>query len=176
MRIGDGSSLRGFRLLRLGIALAALATGIACAPGVVADGPSPVPLATKEPTPDYIRPADSWIEVQLDRQSVLLHEGPEIIAELPASSGVEGHETPPGLYRVQVMEKGPIENVPGVWVSDILIFHWGLGIGIHSMPMDAQGKVLDSTLGQPSTGGCVRVGESARVFDFAEVGMHVWVH
>jgi hypothetical protein len=128
------------------------------------------------PTPAYIQPGDSWIEVDIGRQLVILHEGAAIIAEYPASSGIEGYETPPGLFRVQMKEKGPIENVPGVWVSDILIFHWGQGIGIHSMPTDAEGKVLDSTLGQPVTAGCVRVGESARVFEFGELGMRVWVH
>ena len=127
-------------------------------------------------TPEYIGPTDSWIEVDLGRQVVILHKGGEVIAELPASSGVEGHATPPGLYRVQMMEKGPDENVPGVFVSDILIFDLGKEIGIHSMPMDAAGQVLDATLGKPTTGGCVRVGESARVFEFAEMGMRIWIH
>ena len=132
--------------------------------------------ALSAPTPELIQPADSWIEVDLDRQMVILHKGAAILSEYPASSGVKGHDTPPGLYRVQMMEKGPDENVPGVFVSDILIFDLGKEIGIHSMPMDAQGHVLDSTLGKPSTGGCVRVGESASVFEFAEMGMRIWIH
>lgn len=172
----EGGVLRGLRLCGRRVALAALATGFACAPAAVLTATPPAPHATKEPTREYILPADSWIEVDLEGQQVLLHEGSDTIAAYPASSGVKDHETPPGLYRVQMMEKGPIENVPGVWVSDILIFHWGMGIGIHSMPMDAEGNVLDPALGQPSTGGCVRVGDSARVFDFAEIGMHVWIH
>jgi hypothetical protein len=94
---------------------------------------------------------------------------------MQARRGISLHSIRPGLFRVQMKEKEPIENVPGVWVSDILIFNWGKEIGIHSMPMDAGGKVLDATLGKPNTGGCVRVGESACVFDFAEVGMHVWI-
>jgi hypothetical protein len=114
--------------------------------------------------------------VDLSRQRVLLHEDGEIVAELAASSGLPEAPTPPGLYRVQMMEKGPTENVPGVWVSDILIFHLGTEIGIHSLPMDAQGNVLDATLGQPSTGGCVRVEHSDQVFDFATLGMRIWIH
>jgi lipoprotein-anchoring transpeptidase ErfK/SrfK len=148
----------------------------ACSPAVLSPAaPSAVAL-TYEPTPAYILPTDSWIEVDLGRQVVFLHEETTIIAEYAASSGIEGYETPPGLYRVQTKEKGPIENVPGVWVSDILIFDWGKGNGIHSMPTDAEGRVLDPTLGEPTTGGCVRVAQSARVFDFAEVGTRVWIH
>jgi len=154
----------------------ALVFASACSPAVLSPAVTSAIAPTAEPTPSYILPTDSWIEIDLGRQLVVLHDEAAIIAEYPASSGIEGYETPPGLYRVQMMEKGPIENVPGVWVSDILIFDWGKGNGIHSMPTDAEGKVLDPMLGQPVTAGCVRVGESARVFEFAELGMHVWVH
>jgi lipoprotein-anchoring transpeptidase ErfK/SrfK len=136
----------------------------------------PTAIPTAEEPPALIRPDDSWIEVELSRQMVVLHAGGEIVAEYPAASGVEGYETPPGLYRVQMMQKGPIENVPGVWVADILLFDFGKDIGLHSMPMDAEGNALDATLGQPASGGCVRIGESARVFEFAELGMRVWIH
>ena len=75
-----------------------------------------------------------------------------------------------------MMEKGPVENVPGVFVSDILIFDFGRGLGIHSRPMDAGGNLLDATLGRPGTAGCVRVAESASVYAFAWVGMQIWIH
>ncbi len=86
------------------------------------------------------------------------------------------YATPPDLYRVQSKEKGPIESVPGVFVSDIIMFDIRSGNGIRSRPMDANGNVLDATLGQPTSAGCVRVGESARVFEFAQTGMWVWIH
>ena len=74
------------------------------------------------------------------------------------------------------MIKGPIENVPGVFVSDILIYDFVAGAGIHSMPMDQEGNVLDSRLGEPVTAGCVRVGEAAAVFRFAKLFMRIWIH
>jgi lipoprotein-anchoring transpeptidase ErfK/SrfK len=86
------------------------------------------------------------------------------------------YATPPGVYRVQSKEKGPIESVAGVYVSDVIMFDIQNGNGIHSRPMDAKGKLLDATLGQPATAGCVRVGESASVFEFARLGMWVWIH
>jgi hypothetical protein len=172
----QGGNLQGLRPRAWLSGYLALLLGSACAPAALSPAAAPTVAPTYESTPSYILPTDSWIEVDLGRQLVVLHEAAAIIAEYPASSGVEGYETPTGLYRVQMMEKGPIENVPGVWVADILIFHWGKGIGIHSLPMDADGNVLDATLGLPGSGGCVRVGESARVFEFARLGMHVWVH
>jgi hypothetical protein len=42
--------------------------------------------------------------------------------------------------------------------------------------MDGDGNILDDTLGKPATAGCVRVGESAAVFDFAHLAMKVWAH
>jgi L,D-transpeptidase catalytic domain len=84
--------------------------------------------------------------------------------------------TLPGVYMVQQMIKGPTENVPGVFVSDILIYDFGRDVGIHSLPMDKGGKVLDPMLGAPASGGCVQVGEATAVFEFAQLGAKVWIH
>jgi L,D-transpeptidase catalytic domain len=129
--------------------------------------------------PTQISPSQAWIEVDLARQTVILHAGGSVIAEYPASTGVTSdpkYATPPGLYRVQSKDKGPVESVPGVYVSDVIMFDMLKGNGFHSMPMDADGNVLDPTLGKTATAGCVRVGESARVFEFAQIGMWVWIH
>ena len=39
-------------------------------------------------TPELIQPSDSWIEVDLGRQAVILHERGEVLAEYAASSGI----------------------------------------------------------------------------------------
>ena len=136
---------------------------------------TPIPIQP----PTQISSSASWIEVDLAKQTIILHERESVIAEYLASTGVTSdpkYATPPGLYRVQSKEKGPIESVPGVFVSDIIMFDIQNGNGIHSRPMDNEGKILDATLGQPATAGCVRVGESANVFEFARLGMWVWIH
>lgn len=74
------------------------------------------------------------------------------------------------------MEVGPLESAPGVYVSHVVLFDLGRGNAIHSRPMDAAGQVLDSTLGVPATAGCVRLAEADRVFEFADIGMRVWIH
>jgi len=129
--------------------------------------------------PTQISSSASWIEVDLAKQTVVLHAGDAVIAEYLASTGVTSdpkYATPPGLYRVQSKEQRPIESVPGVFVTDLIMFDIRNGNGIHSRPMDDKGKILEATLGQPATAGCVRVGESARVFEFAQLGMWVWIH
>ncbi len=142
-------------------------------------GPTAAPATTAPTLPPLIDPASSWIEVDLARQMVILHQGGVVLAEYPASTGVANdpqYATPPGLYQVQSKDKGPLESVPGVFVSDVVMFDLGKGNGFHSRPADAQGRILDETLGAPATAGCVRVGQSAALFEFAEVGMKIWIH
>jgi lipoprotein-anchoring transpeptidase ErfK/SrfK len=146
--------------------------------------PAPLPTASSAaPTvvvpPPPVASDQKWIEVDLARQVVRLRVGQEVVAAYPAATGVMTSTetaTQPGVYMVQQMIEGPIENVPGVFVSDILIYDWGQGAGIHSLPMDRDGRVLDPTLGTPASAGCVRVGESAAVFRFAQMGMKIWIH
>ena len=131
------------------------------------------------PAPSNLGPTERWIEVDLAAQIVRRREGNSIVAEHPASSGVAispETTTYPGVYQVQQKIEGPIENVPGVFVSNILIFDIAAGVGIHSLPMDKDGRILDSTLGKPTTAGCVRVAGSDAVFSFARLGTIVWVH
>ncbi len=131
------------------------------------------------PTPATIGPAERWIEVDLAAQQVRLHDGPRLVAEYSAATGVgttPETTTYPGLFEVCIMMRGPIESAPGVFVCDVVEFDLEHHNGFHSLPTDAAGKVLDPTLGQPVTAGCVRLAESATLFGFARVGMKVWVH
>lgn len=158
-----------------GVAFLSIVMLGACVPAT----PTPIPGTPTTASPARIDPASAWIEVDLARQVVLLHEAGQVIAELEASTGVTSdpkYATPPGLYRVQSMEQGPIQSIPDVYVSHVIMFDIGKGNGFHSRPMDAQGDLLDATLGQPGTAGCVRVGDSARLFAFARIGMWVWIH
>lgn len=165
-----------------GIAVLSLIFHAACASSAPATLPptqTAIPATPTVAVPSQIRAASSWIEVDLAKQTVILHDSGAVVAEYPASTGVTSdpkYATPPGLYRVQSKDKGPVESVPGVFVSDVVMFDIGKGNGFHSRPMDAQGNVLDETLGKQATAGCVRVGESARLFEFAQLGMWVWIH
>jgi lipoprotein-anchoring transpeptidase ErfK/SrfK len=122
--------------------------------------------------------AGRWIEVVLDEQMVYLREGDRVVAAIPASCGVGDRPettTYPGEYAVATMYRGPEQTAPGVYVRDVVIFDWEHGNGIHSLPMDAAGHVLDPTVGAPASAGCVRVADSSAVYDFAALGMTVLV-
>lgn len=152
--------------------------------------PTPQSIASPSPStqtttstalalPPNVRADEKWIEVDLGAQKVRLWEGSQIVAEYLAASGVATTPettTVPGEYRVQQMIPGPIENAPSVFVSDILIYDIAAGAGIHSMPMDKEGNILDIRMGEPVTAGCVRVREANAVFRFARLGMRIWIH
>ena len=183
--------LRGiFRLLTGLIAIFHLCVLFACSQPVqsVTPGSTPQPSATMvvaletEPvigTPDGIDPASRWIEVDLSRQKVFLHDSDRVIAEYLAATGVADppqFSTYQGIFQVQIMLKGPVESVSGVYVSNIVEFDLERGNAIHSLPMNKDGQILDNRLGRPVTAGCVRVAESEAIFEFARIGMKVWVH
>jgi lipoprotein-anchoring transpeptidase ErfK/SrfK len=129
--------------------------------------------------PTEIEASERWIEVDVPAQLVRLHDGNQVVGEYLAASGVNTSPettTYTGLFEVQQMMRGPVESVPGVYVTDVIIFDIVHGNGLHSRPMDKNRKILDETLGRPATAGCVRIGESAAIFDFARLGMKVWVH
>jgi lipoprotein-anchoring transpeptidase ErfK/SrfK len=136
----------------------------------VTQGPYPSPM---------VQESERWIEVDLQAQKVRLYEGIKMVNEYPAGTGVNQSPqttTYPGSFEVTSKYKGPVETAPGVYVTNVLEFDPDHGNGIHSLPVDKDGNILDKRLGQPVTAGCVRVGEATSVYDFATLGMTVWVH
>jgi hypothetical protein len=148
------------------------------APGALLPGDSPTP----EPDRALSGPGDTterWIEVSLREQVIRLHDSGKVAGEYLASTGVGGrpeYTTYPGLFDVRRVYRGPVETAPGVFVMNVLEFDMEHGNAIHSPPMDRDGRILDNRLGEPLTAGCVRVGESAIVYEFAALGMIVWIH
>jgi lipoprotein-anchoring transpeptidase ErfK/SrfK len=178
-------------LLALSLILGACSAGIetrstqgAPPTGMLQPAETLTTIASPSPQPDSalrfdIPPTGRWIEVSLHEQVVRLHEGDSIVAEYPAATGVNDspeHTTYPGIFEVQRKYRGPVETAPGVFVTDVLEFDIEHGNGFHSLPMDENGHVLDDRLGHPATAGCVRTAESAAIYDFALLGMKVWVH
>jgi lipoprotein-anchoring transpeptidase ErfK/SrfK len=139
---------------------------------------TPEPSGTSQLTKSQ-RLAVRWIEVLVDEQKVLFHDGDKIVGEYPVSTGVgtsPGTTTYPGDYRVRSMWRGPEETAPGIFVKDIVIFDWEHGNGFHSLPMDKDGNILDLTLGRPASAGCIRLANSDELYQFAETGMRVVIH
>jgi len=125
-------------------------------------------------------PAERWIEVSLSDQLVRLCEGSQIAREYQAATGAADRPettTFPGLFAVHNKNKGPVYlSQFDVYVTDWVGFDQEHANGFHSLPKDKIGRVLDDRLGQPVSHGCVRTAQSAAVYDFAVIGMKVWVH
>jgi len=162
----------------------------ACSPSATEPAPPAVPSETVSPaetaTPTPSRtptaaptPRGRWIEVDLSDQVVILHDGDVGSSVLSMSSGVGGSPqttTYVGRYTVGLMDPGPDETAPGVFVANIVLFDFEHMNGFHSQPMDADGTILDDTLGEPASAGCIRLADSRRLFDFARIGTPVIVH
>lgn len=187
--LGEGI-LRGVLILGLVLAISACGAGTFGSPiGGVTPETTPLsvgssaaahPTATRvAETPTGMGPDDRWIEVDLPAQMVRLHDGKRTVGEYVVATGLGDRpetRTCPGVFEIRVKMRGPVQSVPGVYVMDVVEFDLEHGNAFHSPPMDARGQVLDPRLGEPLTAGCVRVAESAAVFDFAAIGMKVWVH
>jgi hypothetical protein len=175
------SSKRFGRITPL-IVLAVMASLVlgACRTWPARGGPTRTPEASPSSELTHSqRLAGRWIEVLLDEQKVLLHDGDEIAGEYPVSTGVGTSPettTYPGEYRVRSMWRGPEETVPGVFVKDIVVFDWPHGNGFHSLPMDKDGNILDPTVGAPASAGCIRLANSEELYQFAEIGIRVVIH
>jgi hypothetical protein len=131
------------------------------------------------PTPNELLPHTRWIEVSLQEHILRLHDGEQIIAQYPVATGVgtsPEYTTYPGVFELNRMYRGPVETASGVFVTDVLEFDPAHGNGIHSLPKDKDGNILDERVGVSLTAGCIRVAEAATVFDFATLGMKIWVH
>ena len=124
--------------------------------------------------------AERWIEVSLSDQLVRLCEGSQITGEYLAATGAADRletTTFPGLFMVHNKNKGPVYlSQFDVYVTDWVGFDQEHANGFHSLPKDKIGRILDDRLGQPVSHGCVRTAQSAAVYDFAAIGMKVWVH
>ena len=137
------------------------------------------PLSTPKPSVVIASPtsqAARWIDVVLGDQVAYLWQDGQLVASLPISSGVgdtPSTTTYTGEFTIATMYRGPEETVPGVFVQDVVIFDWEHGNGFHSLPMDANGAILDPTVGKPASAGCIRVADSELLYEFAELGMRV---
>jgi hypothetical protein len=183
------------RLLRLWL-FAALATAgallLACggraAPPPAATVGAPVATPSPVPTPaPLVRPAGlpatgRWIEVDVTHYVVRLMDGSRAMREIgPVAVGREVdtgkyESTQTGLFAVYEKRGGltydkPYDTYIDWWVG----FDHEKDNGFHSFLLDAQGKVADASTGRVSNG-CIRTGDAQAVFEFAAVGMPVWVH
>jgi lipoprotein-anchoring transpeptidase ErfK/SrfK len=133
-----------------------------------------IPLPKKNvPQSNYKGPnAYKWIEVDLSRQRLYAHENGQVVFSTLISSGVAGHRTPVGTFRVwakvrsQTMS-GPGYNLPNVqWVM-----YFSGENAIH-------GTYWHHNYGHPMSHGCINAPNAAarRLYYWAPPRVIVVVH
>jgi len=158
---------------------------------------TPSPTATPTPTPQASPTATAaprvvvppkapetgrWIDVDVARYVVRLMDGKQVVREIaPVAVGREVdtgtyESTQTGLFHVYVKQAPMTYDAPYK-----TYIQWWVGFdpqkdnGFHSFLLDEQGKVVDGGTGRISNG-CIRTGEAEAVFQYAEIGMPVFVH
>lgn len=123
-----------------------------------------------------------WIDVDVDRYQVRLMSGTEssrTFAPVAVGAQVDSgayESTQTGTFRVHSKIAGLQYDAPyKTYISDWVGFDAARANGFHSLLKDATGNVVDPATGRVSNG-CIRAGDSAAIFAYAEIGMVVYVH
>ena len=151
------------------------------------------PVRTPEPTPTSTpravaaakptRPMSGrWIDVDVTKFTVQLMDGEKIIKAIgPVAVGREVdtgayESTQTGLFHVYNKIADRTFDAPyNTYIEDWVGFDLDRANGFHSFLEDKDGRVDEPGTGRISNG-CVRAGDHAAIFAYAEVGMPVWVH
>ena len=153
---------------------------------------SPVPTASAQvpatatqaplPTTTTVPTAGRWIDVDVTRYVIRLMEGTAVLKTIqPVGVGEQidtgaFDSTQTGLFYVYIKTPGLQYDAPyKTYISDWVGFDPAKANGFHSFLKDEKGNIVDSSTGRISNG-CIRSGEAAAIFAFAEVGMPVLVH
>lgn len=125
-----------------------------------------------------------YVEVNKSQQRAYLFENGQLKKTLLISTGVTW-ETPAGNYKV--LNKVPMtisytNNWYMPWYLPLGTINGPYYFGFHEVPyhMDYNGMIYSrdpETIGSPATGGCIQVlkGQAKELFDWAEVGMPVYI-
>jgi hypothetical protein len=136
------------------------------------------------PTPDgsVAWASERWIDVDVTNFVVRLMDGETVLREVsPVAVGQqidtgEYASTQTGLFyvydKVAELAFDPPYNA---YISHWVGFDADRANGFHSFLKGEDGRVVDASTGRVSNG-CIRTGAPEEIFDFAEIGMPVYVH
>jgi hypothetical protein len=148
-------------------------------PASTAPAAEPAAVATTDP----LAPTEGrWIEVDVTRLVVRLMDGAAVVKEIaPVAVGKEidtgaYESTQTGLFHVYNKTEDLAWDAPyQTYISHWVGFDPDKANGFHSFLKDKDGHVIDASTGRVSNG-CIRTGDEAAIFAFAEIGMPVYVH
>jgi L,D-transpeptidase-like protein len=159
---------------------------------VVGGKPDPQTVAANAPAgsapaaaaaPDTPAPQTGhWIDVDVTHYRVRLMDGTQALKTIePVAVGAQVdtgayESTQTGLFHVYNKVGGLQYDPPyKTYFSDWVGFDMARANGFHSFLKDERGNIVNPGTGRISNG-CIRTGDPAAIFAFAEVGMPVYVH
>jgi hypothetical protein len=137
-----------------------------------------------EPPPTQAGPPDqgNWIDVNVSSYTVSLMQGNaavQVIGPVAVGEQVDTGaylSTQTGLFHVYSMNAALTYDAPyDTYISDWVGFDPNLANGFHSFLKDADGNVVDASTGNVSNG-CIRTPAPEAIYNFATIGMPVYVH
>jgi lipoprotein-anchoring transpeptidase ErfK/SrfK len=118
------------------------------------------------------------IEVDIATQRLTAWVSGKIVYRFAISTARPGYHTPRGHFHILDKASNWWSNQWSVWMPDALHFYGDYFI--HALPYrsDPSQRIGGSMLGIADSHGCVRVGvaDQQKLFDWAHVGIPVWVH
>jgi lipoprotein-anchoring transpeptidase ErfK/SrfK len=139
----------------------------------------PPPEPTPEPEPEIaaVPNGETWIDINLSAQYMVVYGGDAVIFETYISSGAAGFETPAGTFFIN--SKTPVQDMEGVIGGEYynvpevpsVMYFTGEGHAIH-------GTYWHSNFGAPMSHGCINVPMdlAAYLYELAPIGTRVEIH
>ena len=136
------------------------------------------------PTPEgsVAQASERWIDVDVTNFVVRLMDGEAVLREVsPVAVGEqidtgEYASTQTGTFQVyEKVAELTFDPPYNAYISHWVGFDADKANGFHSFLKDEEGSVVDASTGRVSNG-CIRTGAPEEIFDFAEIGMPVYVH
>ncbi|TSC92971.1 MAG: hypothetical protein CEN89_336 [Candidatus Berkelbacteria bacterium Licking1014_7] len=119
-----------------------------------------------------------YIEIDLSSQTLYQMDGQQIVGAHLISSGKSGMSTPVGTYKILSKTDRAYSAKYNLYMPYWMAFI-GSRYGMHELPEWANGyKEGQNHLGTPVSHGCVRmgVGDAGQVYNWAEIGIPVYIH
>jgi lipoprotein-anchoring transpeptidase ErfK/SrfK len=127
----------------------------------------------KKPTSTYKGPnVAKWIEVDLSQQRLYAHEYDKVVFTTRISSGVAGHRTPIGRFRVWAKVRSQTMSGPGYRLPNVQwVMYFAGENAIH-------GTYWHNNFGRPMSHGCINATNKAArwLYNWAPQGTIVIVH
>ena len=115
----------------------------------------------------------SYVVRLMDGKQVLKEIGPVAVGKQVDTGAYESTQT--GLFNVYVKTAPRTFDAPyNTYIQWWVGFDPAKDNGFHSFLLDKDGKVVDAGTGRISNG-CIRTGAAEEIFNFAEIGMPVFV-